>query len=697
MSKDFNEFRKTFIAETEEHLLILNEHLIAMEKNKKKKEHIDTIFRVLHTIKSSAAAVELNDLAGYTHTAEDLVQNIQNDKIQLDIVIIDLLFEIGDQLQQYINMVKKKQESVIDLDPAIDKINKINSEWHVNKTKSTRITKSVKQQEKFRLTKKHKALISREKKKGEICYAIGFEIDPQEQIKGLRARLITNHLKDFSQLVACFPDEKTIMSKIFDGRFSLILLTNKKSAQIKKMVDVDLIKTFQIHKVIDTGKFIRLVKKTEIQEVSAESKEVNEGNSSGMDPLSTSQTIRIPVKRLDNLLHLVGELAIINSGLKIQEKKLQDLSGAGDIYHEMNLLTDNLIKISSDLQNGVMKARMIPVSMLFNQFKRIVRDLSRKENKDIDLIIQGGETELDKNVIDTICDPLMHMVRNAVDHGIETSKERRKKGKSDRGIVTLSAAQSGNHIIISLQDDGQGIDIDKVKDFALQKGLMDEDHIDEIGTAEIIKYIFEPGFTTTRKVSAVSGRGIGLDVVKTGIKSLNGSIQVSTDSGKGTEFRIILPLTLAITTVVVVESNANLYAVPILDIQESIKIKPSDINDKECVKVIQYRDEVLPVINLRDLFQKEDGISENKGNEYIPVLVIRVMNNKVGIMVDRVLSKQDVMLKPLETHYRSVKGISGAAVLGDGRIILVLDTLQVLSDFIDKKQVTSMELKSSVS
>lgn len=696
MNNISDEFRETFFEETDEHLMIFNDNLIALEKGKNKKIHINVIFRILHTLKSSAAAVGLNELGQFTHKAEDLVQYIRNGNIKLDTVIMDLLFEIGDHLQHYILKAKKMKESDIDLQPITNKIIKINSEWAIYKENTGKKTGVVKQQKDFKLNKKDKTLISKAKKAGKKCYSLAFEIDPQEKIKGLRAQLIINLLEKISQIVVSFPDKKTILSDIFDGRFTVVLMTKKKAREIEKSVDVDLIKTFQIKEVVDPDKSIPLVKKKDAEESWEKSEDESNVNAAVMNSLNISHTIRIPVKRLDTLLHLIGELIIINSGLKIQEERLRELKGTGEVYNEINFLTDNLIKVSSDLQNGVMKARMVPIKMMFNQFKRIVRDLSIKEKKEVDLVIYGGDTELDKNVIDTIGDPLMHMVRNAVDHGIETAEEREKAGKPSHGIITLSASQSGNHIIITLQDDGRGIDIEKIKDFAVRKGLTDEKQIEEMEQNEIIQYIFEPGFTTTKKVSAVSGRGIGLDVVKTGITSLNGSIQVNTDFGQGTEFRIILPLTLAITTVVVVESNTTLYAFPILDIEETIKIQPHQIKDKECVKVIKHRDQVLPIVNLREIFPNDQAVSEEIENEHIPVLIIRAMDKKVGIVVDRILNKQDVMLKALETHYRSVKGISGAAVLGDGKVVLVIDTLQVLQNFLDKKQISNQEVSATV-
>lgn len=707
MNKTFEEFQNAFFEETEEHLTILNENLIALDMDKKGKNGMNAVFRILHTLKSSAAAVGLHDLGKLAHTAEDLIQNARSGKLQLNERIMDLLFEVLDKTQQYITQLRDTKELDIDLEPLVKKIDKVNSERSRNKTKTKMDSKSGKLNHTFQLTIRDKTTIKKAEKEGKSCLALAFAIDYREKIKWLRVELVLNGLEEFSDIITTFPNKRLMTSDDFDGRFTVVVVSKEQASWIKQSVDIDLVKLSRISKVTDLEKPIPMAKKTE-QKSSEDSDETN-GDSLENQAI-VSQTIRIPVKRLDHLLHLAGELAIINSGLKILENRLEDIPGLGEIHADMNHLSDDLNKISSDMQNGIMKARMIPVGSLFNQFKRIVRDLSRKENKEAELIIQGGDTELDKNVIDLMGDPLMHMVRNAVDHGIETSKVRQKKNKPARGVITLSASQSGNHIIISLQDDGRGIDIEKVKEIAVRSGLADRRYINEMNESEIIKFIFEPGFTTMEKVSAVSGRGVGLDVVKNGIAALNGSVQVRSEMGKGTEFCIILPLTLAMTTVVVVKRQVSLYGIPILDIDESIKIRREEIEDHECIKVLMHRDKVLPIIDLKDIFSGNKSIyknditlqSDDKSNDkvydggLIPVLIVRAMDEEVGILVDQIMGKEDVMLKPLEANYRSVNGISGAAVMGDGKIVLVIDTLKVLSQFADKKPVLEEVMNSDM-
>ncbi|MBN2414478.1 chemotaxis protein CheA [bacterium] len=689
MSKTYAEFRDSFFEETEDHLTILNDNLIHLEKDKKSKSHVDAIFRVLHTLKSSAAAVGLNDLGIFTHTAEDLVQTVQNGTIMLDDVIMDVLFETHDTLQYYIGKAKQGQESDIDLRPMTNKILQITTEWAGMKEAGEEVLAPPSHS--FTLQKKEKSIIKKERKTGSRCYALVFEISDEERIKSLRADLILNLLKKKTNVVARYPEDEVIRSNTFDGTFCVVVMSRVRQSELEETADVDLLRSLQITEIIDPEVPIEFRQTGEKVQEALYAPAAGEDGSE-LDQITVSQTIRIPVKRLDDLLHLVGELVILNSGLKTLEKTIATGGTTNDSHYELSLLTDNLAKISSHLQNSVMKARMIPIGPTFNNLRRVVRDVSRTENKDVDLVLSGSSTELDKNVIDSIGDPLRHMIRNAVDHGIETPALRSRQGKAARGTIVLSAAQLGNHVRISMKDDGQGIDLEKVKSTAAKLGLAPTSTLDLMDEDDILQYIFEPGFSTSGRVSSVSGRGVGLDVVKTAISALNGSVTVSTAPGEGTEFTIVLPLTLAITTVVVIESAGEKYAVPILDIQETIKIAYSEISTHDCVNVISHRDSLLPLIDLRETLNPGSRKTEPAGGHALmPVLVINVLEEHIGIIVDRILGKQDVMLKPLETHYRSVNGISGAAVMGDGSIVLVIDSLRLLRSAGSTPDIAEME------
>ena len=380
-------------------------------------------------------------------------------------------------------------------------------------------------------------------------------------------------------------------------------------------------------------------------------------------------------------MHLIGELVISNSGLKIVEETIANRFKDQKTNTELSSVTDKLINISSELQNSIMKTRMLPISSIFNQFNRIVRDLSKKENKNIELIIEGGDTEMDKKVIDSIGDPLMHLVRNSIDHGIEIPTDRKKNKKSPQGTIILSAAQSGNHIVLSITDDGKGIDIERVKEKAVKKGFITRHAAEDITRQQLLNLIFEPGFSTSEKVSSVSGRGVGLDVVKSTVGKLNGTVEIETKKGSGTEFIITLPLTLAITSVIMIRVEGDNYAIPITEIEETLRLNNDEIQTLQGIKAIKLRDEVLPIINLDSIFNKTKltQIEELEKEKKLSVVVVSYRGKKTGLIVDKVIGKQEIVLKPLEEHYQSLEGLSGAAILGDGKILLIIDVAGVIN------------------
>jgi len=346
--------------------------------------------------------------------------------------------------------------------------------------------------------------------------------------------------------------------------------------------------------------------------------------------------------------------------------------------------SQNLDRISSSLQEGVMRVRMVPIRQIFTRFPRLVRDLSRDLKKEVELILEGEETEIDKAMIDDLIDPLIHIVRNAIDHGFEPPEEREKLGKKNPGILNLSAQNEGNLITISVTDDGKGIDVEKIRKKAIEKGLITSDKI--LRDTEVYNFIFEPGFSTAEKVTAVSGRGVGLDVVKKNIEKLNGSIRVSSEYGKGTTFLIKLPLTLAIIQGLMVKVREEIYAIPISSVLESIRIKPEEIKSIDNYEVINVRDDVLSLLRLNRLFKLE----QNENMDYYFVVIVGSGDKKIGLLVDSLIGEEDIVIKPLKDKYTSTPGIAGATILGDGTVSLILD----VSQLIDLGLKTEMELNS---
>jgi two-component system chemotaxis sensor kinase CheA len=417
-----------------------------------------------------------------------------------------------------------------------------------------------------------------------------------------------------------------------------------------------------------------------------------------------TDTIKVDFKRLDELLNLVGELVIFKTRLNQIETHIRGVIDDKSLSKELSSGLELMGKTISGLQEGIMKARMLPVSHVFNKFPRMVRDLTKSQGKDIQLILEGENTELDKTVIDELGEPLLHIIRNAIDHGIETTEERIRKGKCRTGKIILSASQESNYIIIRVTDDGKGINLDRIREKAIEKGLLKAD--DSIERDGLISFIFSPGFTTKNEATDVSGRGIGLDVVSKNISKLNGHVMVNSTLGNGTTFTIKLPLSLAIIPALMVETAGEVYAIPMNFVDKSIKVKEEDIHVINNHEVIRFREKVLPIVRLNEFFalnkseinppsppfekggmggilEKGDLIdnSRKKRRRFYLVILGRA-DKRLAIAVDKLRGRQEIVIKPLDDTFGKSYGIAGASILGNGRIVLIVDTMA----FWNKKQ-----------
>jgi two-component system chemotaxis sensor kinase CheA len=664
MSDLFKEYRLSFFDETDEHLALMNDSLIAFEKDPDNSVMVDRIFRVLHTLKSSAAAVGYETLSELTHRSEDLIERLRSGSPAVKTEAVSAYFRVCDAIRNYVESAKKNSESAVSFEPVFALLDRLQKPGRGNGPFAS--------QEPESLTEYERMCIEDGKKKGKSGYEIRVDIDPAEPVKWLRAELVISHAQKAGEIVRVSPPREAFMKKEFDGRFRIMLTSAMPVEEVRKEVTVDLLKRLEV---------IPLSKKSAIpvrRPRPTPSRRTD--GSSDVSPqmlASALNTIRVPVHKLDSLMHLIGELVIANSGMKLVENRLRAKYSDDLVKNDMNLLTDQLTKVTLGLQTDVLNLRMLPIGTVFNQFGRILRDLAKLEAKEVELVIAGEETELDKKVIDAIGEPLMHMVRNAVDHGIETPEERRLCGKPGRGTITLAASQSGNRILISVKDDGRGIDPAKVRSRAVDMGLLPREQAAGMGDEDALRLVFEPGFSTSEKVNAVSGRGVGLDVVNSVIGRLKGSVRVNSAPSKGTEFLIALPLTLAILTVIVVESAGELYAIPVADIRETIKVERETLDARGFIHAISWSNEVVPVSRLDEIFPAHRDAASVP--DRIPVVIVAVRDAKIGLAVDRIVGKYEIVLKPLETHYHPVKGLSGAALLGDGSVVLVLDVVEILN------------------
>lgn len=668
---ELEQLQEIFLEETSEYVTELNETLLALEQNKNDPDLLQTLFRIMHTLKSSAAAMGYKALSQLSHKSESLLQKVRDENLELTSTMLDILFKVADQVNALIKDLNNGEKKDYNYDDILTTIENLDS--NSKKTKKTKKKKETKtatngKPDSF-LTKKEEKQIQQAQDKGESAYLLEVEIDEREPMMWLRAELLLNNITKIGTLIGLRPNKEKFLLPDFDGKFTVIICSSSDEQSIIQNIKIDLLKKLEIKPLkisSDTPKKQTINKKIIKKQY---------------DTSLGKNTIRVSIDKLNELMNLSGELVVATSGLRLLEKKLADANLQGNLVSDITAMNDKVSNLIFELQSRVMQIRMVPVSQLFLKFHRIIRDIAKEEKKKIKLVLSGEETELDKNLIDSISEAMMHLVRNAIDHGIETPSARTQKGKSEEGTILMSATQTGNHIVLTVRDDGEGINLNSIKQKAIQKGLLTKEKADDLTKEELIDYLFEPGFSTSDEVTSISGRGVGLDVVKSVLESMSGTIEVHSELHQFTEFRIMLPLTLASTSVILVQENQQLFAIPIKDIEETIKIDVEKIQTVEGSPVIQLRDEVLPLIYLSNIF----NIFHKADYEKLSIVVVKVRGKKMGLVVAQILRKEEIVLKSLSESYKAIQGIAGGSVLGDGSIVLVLDTLP-LWDLMKKTQ-----------
>jgi len=470
--------------------------------------------------------------------------------------------------------------------------------------------------------------------------------------------------------------EMVVTKEIMDVLLEFVDVVKKLMDDIKNGTDTASIdETVKKLKLANEGKLVASsVKALDQSQQSKESEKIaNKPSQIKKVTKAIEQTIRVDVSRLDSLMNLVGELVLSRNRITQLAVDLEKKYEGDFIIEQLAETTSQIGLITTELQLAVMKTRMVPIGKVFNKFPRMVRDLCRDLNKEIDLVIAGEDTELDKSVVEEIGDPLIHMIRNAVDHGIESPEERVKKGKPNKGTVWLNAYHEGNHIVIEIKDDGKGIDPEKIKEKAIEKKVITPDEAKSLNKEEILGLIFKPGFSTAEKVTGVSGRGVGMDVVKTNIEKLNGIIAIDSEINKGSTFKLKLPLTLAIIQALLVEVSGEVFAIPLVSVIETVKINDNEIHNFEGREVLKLRDSVLSLIRLDEVFQLEGSFSQD-----MYVVVVALAEKKIGLIVDRLVGQEEIVIKSLGEYLGGNVGIAGATIMGDGKVRLIIDVSGIM-------------------
>lgn len=693
---DVSQYLEIFIDETKEHLQSLNEQLLILEKEPENAETINEIFRAAHTLKGMAGTMGYKRMQSLTHNMENVFSEIRNGKMSVTATIVDVLFKGLDALENYLANISsggdEGTEDYAEINSQLDQCLKQGLAGGAQAPKAeapvaaaaavqTETAKAETGKEKFQAftyADFEKHAMSEAVAEGQHAYGITVYIQETCLLKAARAFLVFKTLEGMGTIIKSEPGVQDIEDERFELDFSLVLLTKENIDAVKKAIlSVSEVESAYIAEISKDKMVVEAPVKEEVQEEKTETpaqaaaavqtaaKDQKKPAQAASKPV-VNRSVRVDIEKLDDLMNLVSELIIAKNGL-VSINNIDDASRGHGGFNEQ---IEYLERITTNLHTSVMKVRMVPLESVVNRFPRLIRDLSKKLDKKMELYISGEETELDRTVIDEIGDPLLHLLRNAADHGLETNEERIAAGKPEVGSIFLNAFQEGNNVVIEVRDDGKGINAEKIKEKAIAKGTITREQADSMTDKEIIDLLFRPSFSTAEKISDVSGRGVGLDVVKTKIESLGGDVEVRTTLGQGSNFIIHLPLTLAIIQSLMVELGSEKYAIPLGSIQTIEDIPVSDVKFVQTKEVIHLRGAVIPIIRLNEVLDIESSKSKD---DNLTVVIVNKGDKQAGFVVDNLIGQQEIVIKSIGKYINNTKMISGATILGDGEVALILD------------------------
>ncbi|GAA8660245.1 chemotaxis histidine kinase/response regulator CheAY2 [Helicobacter pylori] len=640
---DLQEIMEDFLIEAFEMNEQLDQDLVELEHNPEDLDLLNRIFRVAHTIKGSSSFLNLNILTRLTHNMEDVLNRARKGEIKITPDIMDVVLRSIDLMKTLLVTIR---------DTGSD----------TNNGKENEIEEAVKQLQAITSQNLEGAKEgTKEAPKKENQEEAKEEIEENQENKA-KAPTAENSASDNPLADEPDLDYTNMSAEEVEAEIERLLNKRQEADKERRAQKKQEAKPKQeVAPKTETSK----APKTETKAKAKADTEENKAPSIGVE-----QTVRVDVRRLDHLMNLIGELVLGKNRLIRIYGDVEERYDGEKFLEELNQVVSSISAVTTDLQLAVMKTRMQPVGKVFNKFPRMVRDLSRELGKSIELIIEGEETELDKSIVEEIGDPLIHIIRNSCDHGIEPLEERRRLNKPETGKVQLSAYNEGNHIVIKISDDGKGLDPVMLKEKAIEKGVISERDAEGMSDREAFNLIFKPGFSTAKVVSNVSGRGVGMDVVKTNIEKLNGIIEIDSEVGVGTTQKLKIPLTLAIIQALLVGVQEEYYAIPLSSVLETVRISQDEIYTVDGKSVLRLRDEVLSLVRLSDIF-KVDAILESNSDVY--VVIIGLADQKIGVIVDYLIGQEEVVIKSLGYYLKNTRGIAGATVRGDGKITLIVD------------------------
>ncbi|SDM98329.1 two-component system, chemotaxis family, sensor kinase CheA [Paenibacillus sp. yr247] len=679
---ELSQYLSMFIDESKEHLQSLNENLLSLESSPQDISIVHNIFRSAHTLKGMSATMGFEDIAALTHEMENVLDLVRNSKVEMNPFIFDCIFKSLDSLESMVEDIIQGGTGKADVTPIVIALRSIVTGDY--KTAHAPVVTDVKEPAKgIEVDEFQFSILQQSIDSGFLVFYVEVSVNENCVLKAARAYMVFDALERMGEIVKATPTVQEIEQEKFDRSFSLYFISKVDQATLEK----EILNVSEIHSAViitvDTESLAELSRPRNEVEIArqeivaafaavtvpvavevakAEPVAASVKPAAGGAPVA-SRTIRVDIERLDALMNLFSELLIDRVRLEqlASEVKRNDLTET----------VEHMSRVSSDLQNIVLKLRMVPVDSVFNRFPRMIRDLAKSLDKKVDLVITGAETELDRTVIDEIGDPLVHLLRNAVDHGIESISDRLAAGKSEQGTIQLRAFHSGNHVFIEIEEDGRGIYREKVLKTALKNGLVTAEQAAKLTDLEVYNLLFASGFSTAEKISDISGRGVGLDVVKTKIQMLGGHVQVDSKPGLGSKFSVQLPLTLSIISAMLVRLGSEKYAIPLSSIVETSAIQRNQIRSIHGNKMVDYRNSIIPLVSLSTLFNVPDFNEDLE--EETEIVVVRKGDKQVALMVDEFIGQQEIVLKTLGKYLSGLFAVSGATILGDGQVALIID------------------------
>jgi len=637
-----NSYRDLFFGESQEYLKEINKALVILEQDTHDLESINSIFRLMHTLKGMAATMGYKDIAEFAHRLEDVFDTFRLGKSELTSDKTDVIFESIDAFNTLIEDSRDGKTSSVDITIYLQKLGAM--------LPQSEQSAAVQKIHKYKEIKIDHAELRKFVSDGSKVFRVEVLLSEECPMKGVRTFLIINRAKNFGEVIRTFPEEEVLKDEDFGNSFDVLLASKEESAFIQK----EMAKILEVEKIT-----VHLIDVQDIRKL--ERKEKKNANY-----IKKIQSMRIPVERLDKIMNVMGELAIIKSRL-VQTVQSKDYPSLEDAVYMVERLV-------SSLQDEALKMRLLPISFILDNFPRIVRDLARKEGKKVALNIYGSEIELDRVVIDEIGDPLVHLIRNSIDHGIEKPEIRESTGKNPQGQIDIRVTRERGHINVEMCDDGGGVDCQKVLKRAIDKGLLTQEEAARVESSQILDVLIMPGFSTKEEVSDISGRGVGLDAVKNKIDGLGGRLELQTEKGKGSKFTLTLPLTLAIIKAMLVKVGDQIFAVPLMSIRETVKIKDHEIKLIKDIEVVRLREDIIPVLRL----DREFRINSYEGESpELSLVIVEGRSKSIALMVDQIIGEQDIVVKPLGALVKKSKGVAGATILGDGRVALILDIVNI--------------------